>query len=517
MAKIFSSRIILRIMIFLFFFIMYTPSAHSGTVISEKVEWKAKNYVGFNDPPSSFPYSFTGPGCLQIKFSMSPYYCRLFYAKAESVLGYDADGWKNNRTDSKYDGKELSSFNVSSSCSLEGKVSSHTSFIEYQIPDKSFSGNFTLSPPVVCGLANCNRRAATATLEVTFIPGNSACGQAAGGTGSAVNTSGNDGKKTNPTGADQAECERRIKEIIKGSNLCKEKDWIGCRNVLEKALGGADGLCTGKNAEVLEKAKKLLSKAKTEAEKAGQVGNDGQGGSSGQTGTASSPCPSNATSMTLQACSVKGKPGETVTVPLWLLKGQNLANLNFDLRYDQTVANASGNATKGNFLGKALFASNLGEGGKARLGFAQSSGVSGSGQIAAVPFKITGKAGQRTALSVSVTTANAVSGSSVTVAALSGEIVVEGDGEGASTPTGATPTGTPTGTQKPGGDSGTTSTPGTKPTTTASSPKFTAMDALTALKMSVGLLSPDMKYDLDKNGQITSNDARLILMNVVGK
>jgi hypothetical protein len=35
--------------------------------------------------------------------------------------------------------------------------------------------------------------------------------------------------------------------------------------------------------------------------------------------------------------------------------------------------------------------------------------------------------------------------------------------------------------------------------------------------MSVGLLAPDMAYDLDKNGQITSNDARLILSRVVGR
>ena len=48
-------------------------------------------------------------------------------------------------------------------------------------------------------------------------------------------------------------------------------------------------------------------------------------------------------------------------------------------------------------------------------------------------------------------------------------------------------------------------------------PVFTALDAMKALQMSIGLLTPDMKYDLDKDGQVTANDARLILQQVVAQ
>ena len=42
-------------------------------------------------------------------------------------------------------------------------------------------------------------------------------------------------------------------------------------------------------------------------------------------------------------------------------------------------------------------------------------------------------------------------------------------------------------------------------------------DAMKALQMSIRLLAPDGRYDVDKNGQITDNDARLILNAVVGR
>ena len=51
--------------------------------------------------------------------------------------------------------------------------------------------------------------------------------------------------------------------------------------------------------------------------------------------------------------------------------------------------------------------------------------------------------------------------------------------------------------------------PPTKPWTTA--------DALQALQMSVKLLTEDNRLDLDKDGQVTSNDARLILQQALNK
>ncbi len=47
--------------------------------------------------------------------------------------------------------------------------------------------------------------------------------------------------------------------------------------------------------------------------------------------------------------------------------------------------------------------------------------------------------------------------------------------------------------------------------------KLTARDAQNALKMSVKLIPVDMVCDMDKDGQVTSTNARLILQKVVGK
>jgi hypothetical protein len=269
----------------------------------------------------------------------------------------------------------------------------------------------------------------------------------------------------------------------------------------------------------------------------GSPASTGSPTSTGSAGSAKSgaplaPCPTNVSSQTVQVCSVTARPGETVNIPVWLIAGRDLANVNVNLSYDASVAQASGKATKGGQLGQALFESNLAQSGLARFGFAGSLGISGNGQVATIPFKVTGKPGQRTPLTLRITTANSASGAQAQVAALSGELVVVGDaGSGATGTTGTTgtqgttgktgTTGT-TGTQGTTGNTGATGTKGTTGTTGTGSSglpsgKFSAMDAMAALKMSVGLLPLDMKYDVDKNGQVTSGDARLILMNVVGK
>ena len=52
---------------------------------------------------------------------------------------------------------------------------------------------------------------------------------------------------------------------------------------------------------------------------------------------------------------------------------------------------------------------------------------------------------------------------------------------------------------------------------TQTPPDLTARDAGDALKMSVGLIPVKMSLDMDKDGQVTSTDARLILQKVVGR
>ena len=118
-----------------------------------------------------------------------------------------------------------------------------------------------------------------------------------------------------------------------------------------------------------------------------------------------------------------------------------------------------------------------------------------------MPFKVVGAVGSSTKLELRDTAANTTANARPAFALAAGEIVV-------------------TAGQEPSDGTGPSShnppvTPNPPVDTSDQSKVFTALDALKALQMSVSLLSPDMAYDLDKNGQITSNDARLILGRAV--
>ena len=118
-----------------------------------------------------------------------------------------------------------------------------------------------------------------------------------------------------------------------------------------------------------------------------------------------------------------------------------------------------------------------------------------------MPFKVVGAVGSSTKLELRDTAANTTANPRPAFALAAGEIVV-------------------TAGQEPSDGTGPSShnppvTPNPPVDTSDQSKVFTALDALKALQMSVSLLSPDMAYDLDKNGQITSNDARLILGRAV--
>ena len=184
--------------------------------------------------------------------------------------------------------------------------------------------------------------------------------------------------------------------------------------------------------------------------------------------------------MELQVCHIDAKPGASVVVPVFLLKSVDLAALNFELSYDPAVIKLASNPTFGpiKILG-AIFAVNTNQAGDLRLGFAAKTGVAETGVFLSVPFTVVGPTGSRTALGLKVTSANGGNGAAEKVLVAPGDLVVEA--------------------------------PPPPP------PVFTALDANRALAMSVGMQAPDLKYDLDKDGQITANDARLILQQVVGQ
>ncbi len=190
--------------------------------------------------------------------------------------------------------------------------------------------------------------------------------------------------------------------------------------------------------------------------------------------------------MTLQAGRRSVRQGESVTVPIWLLKAQGVANLNFNIKYDANVAKAAGVIAKGNLLDKALFEANPQESGIVRVGFAQNSDLSGYGTVAQVTFQANGAPGSKTPLTLEVTTISSASSGKPPIELINGEIVVvgkdgtlEGDSDG--------------------------------------DLQITARDAGDALKMSVKLIPVKMVCDMDHDGQVTSTDARLILAKVSGK
>ena len=229
----------------------------------------------------------------------------------------------------------------------------------------------------------------------------------------------------------------------------------------------------------------------------------GSTGPSDQSNQTTKACPDNAAQLQLQVCRHTAAQGATIRVPIYLLKSDNLANLNLELRYDAAVAKPAGKAEKGPMLGgQALLESNVGQAGLARIGFAGSGGVSGSGILAYVPFTILGGPGSHTTLTLQDTAANTVTNARPSFALVAGEIAV---------PQGQSTSADP----KPKSD--TPQQPSDPPKQPEPVKVFTALDALKALQMSVGLMGPDMAYDLDKTGQITSNDARLILRSIVGR
>jgi len=205
------------------------------------------------------------------------------------------------------------------------------------------------------------------------------------------------------------------------------------------------------------------------------------------TGTSTTPQePASVTRFTIQAGRREGKQGEIVTVPVYLLVPDGVANLNVVISYSTAVAQTEGKVAHGNVLGNALFEANAAEAGLARIGIAGNKPLSESGILAHIPFKITGKPGDHTELNVAVSTANRVDGTMPLADTLSGDILVL-DAAG----------GVP-------GDNDHDKT-------------ITAGDALAALKMSVKLLPENKSSDLDGDDKVTSNDARLILQKVVGK
>lgn len=200
-------------------------------------------------------------------------------------------------------------------------------------------------------------------------------------------------------------------------------------------------------------------------------------GSTTITSGASKSCPDNPAAMELQVCHIVAKPGAAIDAPIYLLKSVDLGALNFELDFDPAVVKVVGNPTYGPAVNlTSAYAGYSDKPGRLRLGWAAKSAVPVSGVWGTVHFQVVGAPGSHTPLDLKVTTATSGKGAPENFLIASGDLVVE-----------------------------------------APPPAFTALDADRALAMSVGMMPQDLKYDVDKDGQVTANDARLILQQVVAQ
>ena len=186
---------------------------------------------------------------------------------------------------------------------------------------------------------------------------------------------------------------------------------------------------------------------------------------------------------TVKIGKIKVKAGETVTLPIEVLKPTDVSSLNVEIAYSATVANVKEKPVAGGLKGNRLFEANQGESGVVLVGLAGSEPLNSDGQLAVIAFTAIGKPGEKTPLTVKVTSANQSNGSPITAATIDGELEIV--------------------SQSPGD--------------TNNDGVVDPRDALDALKMSVRLLPVNLAADMDGNQIITANDARMILLKAVGK
>ena len=192
-----------------------------------------------------------------------------------------------------------------------------------------------------------------------------------------------------------------------------------------------------------------------------------------------------ATRMTLQAGQRNVRAGDTVWVPVMMIKGTDVANINYEITYDASVAVAERGLGRGAFFGNALQQGNTETAGIVRIGAAQTTAENGTNVIAYMKFRAVGQPGAKTALKVTVSKINNPAGTNLTIDRIDGLVQIVG-------PDGLLP-----------GDCD-------------GKGYLSEADALCALQMSVKLIPERLVVDVDKDGSVTSRDAAVILQRVVG-
>lgn len=194
------------------------------------------------------------------------------------------------------------------------------------------------------------------------------------------------------------------------------------------------------------------------------------------------PVPAVVHTLTLQAPEYLAVAGEEIRVDVWLLRSRDVANMNWTLRYDPQVIRFIEPAERGNLL-NSLFEYNPIEPGLIRFGFAQNNAINEpAGTAALLKFAAVGAPGTKSPLTLGVTKANDSSGVDLPVELIHGYVeliakALEGD------------------CNQDG--------------------RTTLQDAQCALRMSVGLIPQRSQVDLDRDAQVTSRDAMMLIQRLI--
>ncbi len=191
---------------------------------------------------------------------------------------------------------------------------------------------------------------------------------------------------------------------------------------------------------------------------------------------------------TLQVGQRRVKPGEIVSLPVYIVNARGLSNMDFEVQFDPSVLEPAGEVAQGPMIEGYIFAANVSRGTEpvVRVAFASTDGISGSGPIAAIPFRVIGRPGAVGGVAVAVTQANEPSGAVPTVDVIFGGVLVldesggmKGDGNGDGC--------------------------------------VDELDARIALRMTVGQRAQNPLLDMDGDGKVSSFDAMQILQYASGR
>ena len=169
-------------------------------------------------------------------------------------------------------------------------------------------------------------------------------------------------------------------------------------------------------------------------------------------------------------------PNTTVLVPIRLEKASKVSSIGFILKYHPAVAEVV-RVHRGSRMSAAAFSYNAEVPGIIRFGAAAAGGVASDGSAAVVEFRIIGPRGSSTPLTISGAEVGDSGNQAWSIQVAHGRLKVEepmtGDGNGDG--------------------------------------KITAVDALIAMKMFVGLIKEDLVMDVNGDRRVTPDDARQLL------